>query len=97
MNKNYTFNVNTERFAYLTGRSLSSFKRDFKTIFNETPSRWLTKKRLQEAFFFIDKKHKCPSEIYLDLGFEAFSHFSFSFKKMFGLSPTELIEKNKYN
>lgn len=55
MNKNYTFNANTERFTYLTGRSLSAFKRDFKTIFNETPSRWLTKKRLQETFFLLIK------------------------------------------
>lgn len=27
MNKNFHFNVNVERFAYLTGRSLSAFKR----------------------------------------------------------------------
>ncbi|TYP97485.1 AraC-like DNA-binding protein [Tenacibaculum adriaticum] len=94
MNKNYAFNVNLERFAYLTGRSLSAFKRDFKDIFNDTPSRWLTQKRLQEAYFLIDKKNKRPSEIYLDLGFEALSHFSFAFKKHFGLTPSELIEKN---
>lgn len=30
MNRNFRFNVSLERFAYLTGRSLSSFKRDFK-------------------------------------------------------------------
>jgi hypothetical protein len=30
MIKNYKFNVNLERFAYLTGRSLSAFKRDFE-------------------------------------------------------------------
>lgn len=28
MNRNYRFNVNLARFAFLTGRSLSSFKRD---------------------------------------------------------------------
>ena len=95
MNKNYKFNVNIERFAYLTGRSLSAFKRDFKETFNDTPSHWLTQKRLQEAYFLIDKKSKRPSEIYLDLGFEALSHFSFAFKKQFGLTPTEMIDKKK--
>jgi AraC-like DNA-binding protein len=95
MNHNYKFNVSIERFAYLTGRSLSAFKRDFREIFNETPNHWLVKKRLHEAFFLIDKKNKKPSEIYLDLGFEALSHFSFAFKKLFGLAPTELIEQKK--
>ncbi|MDR3713500.1 MAG: AraC family transcriptional regulator [Puia sp.] len=93
MNCNYTFNVSIGRFAYLTGRSLSAFKRDFKTIFNETPNRWLVQKRLQEAHFLLDKKNKKPSEIYLDLGFEDLSHFSFAFKKLFGMTPTELTEQ----
>lgn len=90
MNRNYTFNVSLERFAYLTGRSLSAFKRDFEKIFHETPSRWLVQKRLREAYFLIEKKRKKPSEIYLDLGFEDLSHFSFAFKKAFGLAPTQL-------
>jgi len=92
MNRNFTFNVSVERFAYLTGRSLSAFKRDFVNIFNDTPNHWLVQRRLQEAHFLIEKKNKKPSEIYLELGFEALSHFSFAFKKRFGYAPTELTE-----
>jgi AraC-like DNA-binding protein len=95
MNRNYKFNVSVERFAYLTGRSISAFKRDFKTIFNQTPNRWLIQKRLQEAYFLISKKGEKASQIYLDLGFEALSHFSYAFKKLFGITPTELAEQNK--
>jgi AraC-like DNA-binding protein len=87
MQKHYKFNVSLERFAFLTGRSLSAFKRDFKAIFNETPNRWLVKRRLQEARFLIEEHKQKPTEIYLDLGFEDLSHFSFAFKKEFGLSP----------
>jgi len=90
MNCNFKFNVSIERFAYLTGRSISSFKRDFKTTFNETPNHWLMQKRLQEAHFLIDKKKKKSSEIYLELGFEDLSHFSFAFKKQFGYAPSDL-------
>jgi AraC family transcriptional regulator, exoenzyme S synthesis regulatory protein ExsA len=93
MVQNYPFNVSIERFAFLTGRSISAFKRDFRRIFNETPSRWLVLKRLQEAYFLIDQKGLKPSDIYLDLGFETLSHFSFSFKKQFGLTPTALSGK----
>lgn len=95
MNRNYTFNVSVERFAYLTGRSISAFKRDFKETFDETPSRWLTQKRLHEAHFLIEKKNKKPGEIYIELGFETLPHFSYAFKKQFGLTPTELTEQIK--
>jgi AraC-like DNA-binding protein len=95
MNRNYTFNVSLQRFAFLTGRSLSAFKRDFKAIFNETPSRWLVKKRLEEAYYLIHKKNEKPSNIYIDLGFEDLSHFSLAFKKLFKLTPTELAEQRK--
>ena len=95
MNKNYKFNVGLERFAFLTGRSISSFKRDFKCIFNETPSRWLVKKRLEEAYFLINKKYKKPNDIYFDLGFENLSHFSFAFKNLYGQNPTTLLKAKK--
>jgi len=91
MIRNYKFNVGIERLAFLTGRSLSAFKRDFKQTFHETPNRWLMQRRLQEAHFLIEKKNKKPSEIYLTLGFETLSHFSFAFKKHFRITPSELV------
>lgn len=95
MNRNFKFNVSVERFAFLTGRSLSAFKRDFNETFNETPNRWLVRKRLEEAYFLIEKKKQKPSEIYLELGFETLPHFSFAFKKQFGLTPTEIAGQKK--
>jgi AraC-like DNA-binding protein len=93
MNRNYKFNVRLGRLAILTGRSLSSFKRDFKQVFNTTPSRWLTQRRLKEAYFLLTQNGERPSEIYLDLGFEDLSHFSFVFKKQFGQSPGEIARR----
>lgn len=90
MNRNFKFNVHIGRFAYLTGRSLSAFKRDFREVFHDTPSRWLVRKRLQEAHFLIEKKNKKPSDIYLELGFEDLSHFSYAFKKHFHYAPSEV-------
>jgi AraC-like DNA-binding protein len=74
--------------AFLTGRSLSTFKRDFKKTFNTTAGRWLTKRRLEEANYLIARKGKTASEIYLDLGFEDLSHFSSAYKKAFGNAPS---------
>ncbi|HEY9002428.1 MAG TPA: AraC family transcriptional regulator [Mucilaginibacter sp.] len=88
MNKHYMFNVPTEQFARLTGRSLASFKRDFQKIFSTSPGQWLQQKRLEEAYFQISKKGRKPSEVYLDVGFENLSHFSYSFKKAYGVAPS---------
>ncbi len=92
MNRNYIFNTSIQNFAFLTGRSLSAFKRDFQKIFRNTPNRWLVQKRLQEAYFLIEKKNKKPADIYLELGFEDLSHFSFAFRKLFGYTPTALAK-----
>lgn len=93
MNHNFRFNVSVERFAFLTGRSVSAFKRDFASIFHKTPNRWLVQRRLEEAYFLMTENKKRPYEIYVDLGFESLSHFSVSFKKQFGYAPTELRKK----
>ncbi|MVM34805.1 helix-turn-helix domain-containing protein [Spirosoma sp. HMF4905] len=90
MNKNYHFNVELKRFAYLTGRSLATFKRDFEKIFHASPSRWLQQRRLQEAHYLIKEKGKAPSDVYLELGFEDLSHFSFAFKKTYGIAPSKI-------
>ena len=90
MNKNFHFNVELKRFAYLTGRSLATFKRDFEKIFHSSPSRWLQHRRLQEAHYLIKEKGKAPSDVYLELGFEDLSHFSFAFKKTYGVAPSKI-------
>ena len=90
MNHNYKYNIPLSSFAKLTGRSLSTFKRDFTKIFKTTPERWLQLKRLEQAHHLITNQKQRPSEVYLEVGFENLSHFSFAFKKQFGLTPTEL-------
>jgi len=90
MLSNFHFNVPIEKFAQLTGRSLAAFKRDFLKTFGVPPRHWLQDKRLKEAKHLIETKHQKPSAIYLDLGFESLSHFSYSFKKKFGIAPTAL-------
>ncbi len=97
MEKNFMFNLPLEKFAYLTGRSLTTFKRDFSKVFNTTPQRWLTQKRLELAHYqFVEKKRK-PIDVCYEVGFENISHFSFAFKKQFGYSPTALVGRQTSN
>lgn len=91
MEKNFMFNLPLEKFGYLTGRSLTTFKRDFKKAFTMTPQRWLTQKRLELAYYQLTEKKKKPQEVCYEVGFENLSHFSFAFKKQFGIAPSLLV------
>lgn len=91
MEENYMFNLPLQKFAYLTGRSLTTFKKDFQRSYNTTPGRWLTQKRLELAHYFIAEKKKRPSDVYLETGFEDLSHFSYVFKKHFGYTAASVM------
>ena len=93
MERNFMFNLPLEKFSYLTGRSLTTFKRDFRRVFNNTPQRWLTQKRLELAHYQLMEKGKKPIEVCYEVGFENLSHFSYAFKKHFGCAPTQLTGK----
>lgn len=93
MERHYMFNMTLDRFGHLTGRSIATFRRDFKKIYNTTPQKWLTEKRLELAHYRIAEKQQKPTDVYLEMGFENLSHFSYAFKKQFGYPPNMLFNK----
>lgn len=90
MEENFYYNLSLDDFAKLCDRSLSSFKRDFTKIFNVSPGRWLTDRRLQHAELLLNTSSKNVSEIAFDCGFENTSHFSRAFKDKFGRTALQL-------
>ena len=88
MTRHFASNLSLAQFAHLTGRSLSTFKRDFGKAFQLAPEKWLKKQRLEHAHFLISQKQQRPAEVYLTVGFENFSHFSESYKAYFGYRPS---------
>jgi hypothetical protein len=44
------------------------------------------------AHFLITQQNKRPADIYLEVGFEALSHFSYAFKKQFGQLLTDIAK-----
>ena len=89
MQSNFTYNMKLEEFAYLSGRSITSFKRDFVNTFNCTPGKWLLKRRLEHARYLLEVTDKNINEVVFETGFENASHFIRVFKQAFGLSPLQ--------
>ncbi|MCK5701270.1 MAG: helix-turn-helix transcriptional regulator [Cyclobacteriaceae bacterium] len=89
MEKNFCFNLKLEDYAELSHRSLSTFKRDFKHQFNESPGKWLLKRRIDHAANILVNTDLSVSQVAYESGFEDLSHFSRVFKKMMGINPTD--------
>jgi AraC-like DNA-binding protein len=90
LNDNYMDDLSMEQIASFTGRSLATFKRDFKKISNLTPQKWLIKKRLEMAYIKLKEENKKVQDVCTEVGFKNLSHFSTAFKKQYGIPPTEV-------
>ena len=88
--ENYTSPISLEELAYLSGRSLSSFKRDFQSIYNTTPAKWIREKRLSKARQMLQSSQMSVADVAYSLGFENPTHFSRIFKQQYGISPSTL-------
>lgn len=86
----YASPVTLLELAYLSGRSLSSFKRDFHTTYNMPPAQWIRKHRLSKAKEMLQNTKLPVSEVCYSLGFENPTHFSRIFKEQYGVSPSDI-------
>ena len=81
MEQNYMYDFSMEDLATFTGRSLATFKRDFKKISTLTPQKWLIHKRLEAAYEKMKTGTRKVQDVYLEVGFKNPSHFATAFKK----------------
>lgn len=85
--ENYASPVSIAELAYLSGRSLSSFKREFFAIYQVTPAQWIREKRLSKAKEMLSTD-MAVTEVCYALGFENLAHFSRLYKSHHGCSPS---------
>lgn len=93
MKNHYTYPLMIKDYARLCARSLSTFRRDFKAIFNTTPAKWLIEQRLNYGKFLLETTTKSINEIIDESGFKNRSHFMKVFKEKFGVPPNQFRQK----
>ncbi|XEC93033.1 AraC family transcriptional regulator [Paenibacillus tarimensis] len=86
--QNITNPVSLNDLAYLSGRSLSAFKRDFQAIYNTSPLRWIRNRRLDIAKELLLHSSLSVTDVCFSTGFENVAHFSKVFKERFGVPPS---------
>ena len=87
-------NLSNQEFASLTNRSLTSFKREFKKNFGDSPSNYIMKRRIAVAKERLLVSTNSISQIAYDCGFKDLSHFSKLFKQHTDQSPTSFRNKH---
>ena len=91
MEQNYDKPLKVEDYAYLTGRSESTFRRDFKQYFDTTPQQWLKEQRLEKALRLLQKQEMSVTQVAYEIGYENISYFIRAFKGKVGLSPKQYM------
>lgn len=86
MKAHFTEDMDIRDFAHYSGRSLSTFKRDFAKISDETPQKWIIRERLRLAARLIADGER-PTDVCFKVGFRNKAHFFRCFKDQYGLTP----------
>ncbi len=93
----YYENISLEELATLNNQSLSTFKREFKKLYNSSPATYLREKKLEKSIKLLVSTDLRTTDIAYECGFSNVSHFSKTFKNKYGISPTiyKLTHLNK--
>ncbi|AMP98090.1 AraC family transcriptional regulator [Pedobacter cryoconitis] len=78
-----------QELADISGRSLSTFRREFESLFQKTPAKWIQEKRLEKAKGLFFSTQLTIANVCYEVGYENVSHFSRLYKSHFGYSPSE--------
>jgi AraC-like DNA-binding protein len=92
---NIYHNLSIGELAHLTARSESSFKRDFRKWYGDSPAKYFKTKRLDKSADLLKNLNTPISEIAWECGFENPAHFSASFHDFFGKSPRDYRDSAK--
>ena len=90
MEQNFMQDISIEEYAFYTGRSLSSFKRDFAEVCELTPQKWLIQRRLEKANDMIKEVVNKINDIYLKVGFKTRHYLSTAYKKILAFPVIKL-------
>jgi AraC-like DNA-binding protein len=85
--------LSIKELSFLSNMSISTFKREFKKHFHNSPSKWFQEKRLEQAAFLLKNNSKRPSDIFEEIGYENLSNFIQAFKIKFGVTPKQYQSK----
>ncbi len=80
--------IGIEDLANETNLSVSTFKREFKRLYNDSPANYIKNKRLERAAELLLISDERITSIAFDCGFNDLANFTKSFHGKYGITPT---------
>ncbi|MGN7783664.1 helix-turn-helix domain-containing protein [Niabella sp. 22666] len=80
--------VSIEELAQQTNMSLSSFKREFSKLYNDTPANYIRTKKLEKAAELLRASDERITDIAFNCGFNDLANFTKSFSEKYHTTPT---------
>lgn len=87
--------VGVEDLAQKNNLSVSSFKREFKKLYDDSPANYIRTKRLERAAELLLASNERITDIAFDCGFNDLANFTKSFHDRYNVSPSNYRLKTK--
>jgi AraC-like DNA-binding protein len=97
LRQNLSHQWTVEEMAALVGLGTTTFTEKVKSYSGFTPLNYLITIRISEAIRLLKQNNLSVTDIALDVGFYSSQHFSTTFKKLTGSTPSEFRKKNISN
>ncbi|MGF2411090.1 AraC family transcriptional regulator [Ferruginibacter sp.] len=97
LRQNLSHNWTVEEMAAMVGLGTTTFTEKVKSYSGFSPLNYLITIRISEAIKLLKQNDLSVTDIALDTGFYSSQHFSTTFKKLTGYTPSEFRKKNISN
>src|SRR5919109_1212654 len=88
MDRAYAEPLDVRSIAAVAHISPAHFNRCFRTVFGETPHRYLQRRRGEGSMFLLRETDRSVTDVCFDVGFTSLGTFSRTFRKIVGETPS---------
>ena len=89
MDRDFARPLEVRSLAEVACVSESNFIRSFKATFGETPHRYLQRRRIERAMYFLRTTDRSVTDVCMEVGFSSLGSFSRTFSEIVGEAPSE--------
>src|SRR6187549_2775093 len=88
MDRAYSEPLDVRAVAAVAHVSEAHFIRSFRSVFGETPHRYLQRRRVERSMFLLRETDRSVTDICFDIGFTSLGTFSRTFRQVVGETPS---------
>jgi AraC-like DNA-binding protein len=88
MDRAYAEPLDVRAIAAVAHISPAHFSRCFRTVFGETPHRYLQRRRVERSMFLLRETDRSVTDVCFDVGFTSLGTFSRTFRQIVGETPS---------